>query len=415
MITEVIMPKLGQTMEEGLLVEWFKQEGDGVERGDLLYTLESDKATLDVEATFRGYLRTILVEEGESVPVLTVVALITKTPDEDIEGYQPAAPVEPVEADEQVETGEGTTVTTAAAGTVAASPRARRVAREKGVDLSRVTGTGEGGRIVEKDIEAFLAAGEEPAAAASPPEVSPTEIPQVEVKDTVPLTGLRGIIAERMASSAHSTARVTLVSEVDATALVEFREHLKKEVSGQWGFIPGYTELLSAAVTRALKEFPWMNARLSADGMTIEHLKEINLGIAVDTDRGLLVLVVRNAGEKSLRTFGTELAGMVERALAGRSLPDDLTGGTFTITNLGAFGIDAFTPVINPPEAAVLGVGRIQSKPVVEGDEIVIRQMLTLSLVFDHRLMDGAPAARFLERVTDLIREPEELLERGDG
>lgn len=415
MITEVIMPKLGQTMEEGLLVEWFKQEGDGVERGDLLYTLESDKATLDVEATFRGYLRTILVEEGESVPVLTVVALITKTPDEDIEGYQPAAPVEPVEADEQVETGEGTTVTTAAAGTVAASPRARRVAREKGVDLSRVTGTGEGGRIVEKDIEAFLAAGEEPAAAASPPEVSPTEIPQVEVKDTVPLTGLRGIIAERMASSAHSTARVTLVSEVDATALVEFREHLKKEVSGQWGFIPGYTELLSAAVTRALKEFPWMNARLSADGMTIEHLKNINLGIAVDTDRGLLVLVVRNAGEKSLRTFGTELAGMVERALAGRSLPDDLTGGTFTITNLGAFGIDAFTPVINPPEAAVLGVGRIQSKPVVEGDEIVIRQMLTLSLVFDHRLMDGAPAARFLERVTDLIREPEELLERGDG
>lgn len=415
MITEVIMPKLGQTMEEGLLVEWFKQEGDGVERGDLLYTLESDKATLDVEATFRGYLRTILVEEGESVPVLTVVALITKTPDEDIEVYQPAAPVEPVEADEQVETGEGTTVTTAAAGTVAASPRARRVAREKGVDLSRVTGTGEGGRIVEKDIEAFLAAGEEPAAAASPPEVSPTEIPQVEVKDTVPLTGLRGIIAERMASSAHSTARVTLVSEVDATALVEFREHLKKEVSGQWGFIPGYTELLSAAVTRALKEFPWMNARLSADGMTIEHLKNINLGIAVDTDRGLLVLVVRNAGEKSLRTFGTELAGMVERALAGRSLPDDLTGGTFTITNLGAFGIDAFTPVINPPEAAVLGVGRIQSKPVVEGDEIVIRQMLTLSLVFDHRLMDGAPAARFLERVTDLIREPEELLERGDG
>lgn len=414
MITEVIMPKLGQTMEEGLLVEWFKQEGDGVERGDLLYTLESDKATLDVEATLRGYLRTILVEEGESVPVLTVVALITKTPDEDIEGYQPAVPVEPVEAGEQVEIGDGTTVTAAAAGTVAASPRARRVAREKDVDLSRVTGTGEGGRIVEEDIVAFLAAREEPAA-ASPPEVSPTEIPQVEVTATVPLTGLRGIIAERMASSAHSTARVTLVSEVDATALVEFRERLKKNVSEQWGFTPGYTELLSAAVTRALKEFPWMNARLSADGMTIEHLKEINLGVAVDTDRGLLVLVVKNAGEMSLRTLGTELAGMVERALAGRSLPDDLTGGTFTITNLGAFGIDAFTPVINPPEAAVLGVGRIQAKPVVEGDEIVIRQMLTLSLVFDHRLMDGAPAARFLERVADLIREPENLLKRGDG
>ena len=398
MITELIMPKLGQTMEEGLLVEWFKQEGDSVERGDLLYTLESDKATLDVEATFRGYLRTILVEEGESVPVLTVVALITKTPDEDIEGYQPAAPVEPVGAGEQVETGEGATVTAAAAGTVAASPRARRLAREKGVDLSRVTGTGEGGRIVEEDIEA-----------------TPTEIPQVEVTDTVPLTGLRGIIAERMASSAHSTARVTLVSEVDATALVEFREHLKKEVSGQWGFTPGYTELLGIAATRALTEFPWMNARLSADGMAIEHLKEINLGVAVDTDRGLLVLVVKNAGEKNLRTIGTELAGMVEKALAGRSLPDDLTGGTFTMTNLGAFGIDAFTPVINPPEAAVLGVGRIQSKPVVDGDEIVIRQMLTLSLVFDHRLMDGAPAAHFLERVADLIREPEKLLYRGDG
>jgi pyruvate dehydrogenase E2 component (dihydrolipoamide acetyltransferase) len=178
----------------------------------------------------------------------------------------------------------------------------------------------------------------------------------------------------------------------------------------EWGFAPGYNDLLGLIVTRALREFPYMNARLGEDGSSIEHLPSVNLGLAVDTERGLLVPVVRNAGQKGLRAIASEFRALVERARAGRSLPDDLAGGTFTITNLGMYDVDAFTPIINLPEAAILGVGRIQPKAVVREGQIVSRQMWTLSLVFDHRLVDGAPAARFLQRIKQLIENPYLLL-----
>jgi pyruvate dehydrogenase E2 component (dihydrolipoamide acetyltransferase) len=232
-------------------------------------------------------------------------------------------------------------------------------------------------------------------------------VPAVE---SVPLTGLRRIIAERMAASDQATARVTLVTEADATAFVEAREQLKADVADEWGFAPGYNDLLGIIVARALREFPYMNARLSADGQAIERLPVVNLGMAVDTERGLLVPVIRDADRKGLRAFGAKFRALVERARAGKSLPDDLTGGTFTITNLGMHEVDAFTPIINLPEAAILGVGRIQPKPVVRDGEIVVRQMWTLSLVFDHRLVDGAPAARFLQRIKQLIESPYLLL-----
>ena len=177
-----------------------------------------------------------------------------------------------------------------------------------------------------------------------------------------------------------------------------------------WGFAPGYNDLLGLIVARALREFPYMNARLSADGGSIEQLAYVNLGMAVDTERGLLVPVIRAADQKGLRAFGTEFRALVERARSGRSLPDDLSGGTFTITNLGMYDIDAFTPIINLPEAAILGVGRILPKPVVRDGEIVARKMWTLSLTFDHRLVDGAPAARFLQRIKQLIENPYLLL-----
>ena len=220
------------------------------------------------------------------------------------------------------------------------------------------------------------------------------------------MTGLRGIIAERMSASHAETAPVTLVTEADATELVKVRDGLKATVSEEWGFAPGYNDLLGLIVARALGEFPYMNARLSRDRKAIERLPTVNLGIAVDSERGLLVPVIRGAGSKGLRALGTEFRTLMERARAGKSLPDDLSGGTFTITNLGMYDIDAFTPLINLPEAAILGAGRIQPKPVVRDDEIVVRQMWTLSLVFDHRLVDGAPAARFLQRVKQLVENP---------
>jgi pyruvate dehydrogenase E2 component (dihydrolipoamide acetyltransferase) len=227
------------------------------------------------------------------------------------------------------------------------------------------------------------------------------------VLERIPLKGVRAVIAERMAASARTVARVTLVMDADATEFVAARERLKARVSEAWGFAPGYNDLLVMAVAQALRQFPYMNARLAADA--IEHLARIDVGMAVDTDRGLLVPVVRNADQKSLRQIGTELRQMVDRARKGRSLPDDF-GGTFTITSLGPLDVDAFTPVINYPEAAILGVGRIAPRPVVRDDQIVARKMMTLSLAFDHRITDGAPAARFLKHVKELIEEPFLLL-----
>jgi pyruvate dehydrogenase E2 component (dihydrolipoamide acetyltransferase) len=275
-----------------------------------------------------------------------------------------------------------------------ATPVAQRMAADMGVDLHEVTGSGPGGRIIKQDV----------ARAALPTPAFAQPLPVADVLERVPLKGVRGIIAERMAASVHTTARVTLAMEVDATEFVAARERLKVRVSQEWGFTPGYNDLLAKVVAVALRQFPYMNARLAPDA--VELLAHVNIGMAVDTERGLLVPVVKDVDRKSLRQFGEEFRRMVDGARAGRSLPDDLSGGTFTITNLGMYDIDAFTPVINLPEAAILGVGRIAPKAVPRGDEIVIRQMWTLSLVFDHRLVDGAPAARFLQMIKALIEDP---------
>jgi pyruvate dehydrogenase E2 component (dihydrolipoamide acetyltransferase) len=292
-----------------------------------------------------------------------------------------------------------------------ATPMALKVAADLGVDLATVTGTGVGGKITREDVEAAAAAARPAAPAVSVPtavSVPAFKLPAAEVASTVPLSGLRGIIAERMAFSAHTAARVTLVTEVDATAFVEARTRLKEAVSEEWGFAPGYTDLLVLIVARALREHPYVNARLNGD--VIERLAHVNVGVAVDAERGLLVPVLRDADQLGLCELGTRFREVVGRAREGKSLPDELSGGTFTITNLGMFDIDAFTPVMNPPELAILGVGRIQPKPVVLEGEVVVRQMVTLSLAFDHRLVDGAPAARFLQRIKRLMENPYLLL-----
>jgi pyruvate dehydrogenase E2 component (dihydrolipoamide acetyltransferase) len=391
---------------------------------------------LEVEATARGFLRKILVPEGQTVAVLTVVAIMTRNANEDISEYQVVKKPKPKVPEVAAELAAPEPVQ--AAGRILASPRARKTAREKGVDLALVTGTGPSERIVEEDVLAYLASrpratpvaakaaealGVDLAAvsgsgvsgrvmkadveAVARPPAPPEEMPAIE---SVPLTGLRRIIAERMAASDAQTARVTLVTEADATAFVKAREQLKASVTDEWGFAPGYNDLLGLIVARALREFPYMNARLSADGSAIERLPTVNLGLAIDTERGLLVLVIRDADRKGLRAFGTEFRALVERARIGKSLPDDLSGGTFTLTNLGMYEVDAFTPIINLPEAAILGAGRIQPQAVVRDGQIVARHMWTLSLVFDHRLVDGAPAARFLQRIKQFIENPYLLL-----
>jgi len=460
MAHQVIMPKLGQTMEEGTIVEWFKREGDAVQRGEVLFMVETDKATLESESPTRGFLRKILIPAGTTVPVLTPVAILTRTADEEISELRvggselgvegPAAAEEtPQPETVQLETAERAT------GRIFASPRARMRAREVGVELRSVAGTGPNGRIVERDVLAYVE--RQPKAtpvarkmaaelgidlvaltgsgvggkitqedvervhkALAPTLALPRDqgreaalapaivLPPAEVAGTTPLSGLRGIIARRMALSAQATARVTLINEADATAFVEVRTRLKATVTEEWGFAPGYSDLLGLMVARALREFPYMNARLN--GEVIERLAHVNLGLAVDTERGLLVPVLRDADGMGLRAFGTQFRELLARAREGKSLPDDLAGGTFTITNLGMYGVDAFTPIINPPEAAVLGVGRIQPRPVVREGEVVVRQVVILSLTFDHRLVDGAPAAQFLQRIVQYVENPYLLL-----
>jgi pyruvate dehydrogenase E2 component (dihydrolipoamide acetyltransferase) len=291
----------------------------------------------------------------------------------------------------------------AAAAQAKISPLAQRMASVEGVDISHLSGSGPGGRIVKEDVaRAITPQAPEPAAVHPPVPLASAGLN--EVVERIPLKGVRALIADRMGASVHTTARVTLVTEVDATEFVSARSRIKNKVEKDWGFAPGYNDLLAKIVSQALRTHPYMNARLTAEA--IEVLGTINIGMAVDTERGLLVPVIRNADQKTLRQFGSEFRAMVDRARIGRALPDDLSGGTFTITNLGMYEIDAFTPVINLPEAAILGVGRIAPKPVVVDGAVVVRQMVTLSLVFDHRLVDGAPAARFLQTIKRLVEEP---------
>jgi len=484
MVTEVIMPVLGETMNEGTVVEWLKQEGQPVRRGEVLFTVESDKATLEVEAPADGFLRQILVPAGTTVPVLTVVGLITRTADEPLEESANRQIGEP--ANQQIGKSANQQAISAPplplspsplpprppapAARLFASPRARKLAREKGIDLALVSGSGPDGRIVERDVAAYLAAlpavtpvarrmaeqagldlrtvqGSGPggritkedveralAAALAPvvpappaAPVPPTPLPPLapapptpaaaaETIAEVPLIGVRAVIARRMAESHRTTAPVTLTTEADATEFVVVRERLKASLADELGFNLGYNDLLIKLVARALREFPYMNVRLEGDGSAdltagvIRQLAQVHVALAVDTERGLLVPVVRDADRKGLAEIAREVRELVERARIGKALPDELSGSTFTITNLGAYEVDAFTPIINLPETAILGVGRIKPRPAVVDGQVYVRQTMWLSLTFDHRLVDGAPAARFLQRIRQLVEEPYLLL-----
>jgi pyruvate dehydrogenase E2 component (dihydrolipoamide acetyltransferase) len=444
-IKEVIIPKLGQTMETGTIVEWLKQEGDPVARGEVLFSLDSDKATLEVESPGKGYLRKILVPSGIEKPVLTVIGLITKSLDEDISGYKAKEPS--VLSEDKTEERETTEIAEVSAetaqqkveeslsGRIFISPRAKKLATEKGLRIAEITGSGPNGRIVEHDVLKYIellpkvtpvakrvadqtgvdlrkvvATGyggritkHDVEAAKIQFTASATSISASGTTNT-PLSGVRAIIARRMFEGHKTTAPVTLTTEADATDLVTMRERLKISLAKELGFNLGYNDLLIKIVAYALREFPYMNARL--EGEVIQQLSEVHIGLAVDTERGLIVPVVRDADRKGIKEIAQELRNVIDRVRTNTVVPDELSGSTFTITNLGMYDIDAFTPIINMPETAILGVGRIKKRPAVVDGQVIARQMIWLSLTFDHRLVDGAPAARFLQRVKQLVEEP---------
>jgi pyruvate dehydrogenase E2 component (dihydrolipoamide acetyltransferase) len=449
------LPMLGQTMEEGTITKWLKGEGDYVRRGDIIAEVMTDKANLEVDATFEGYLRKILVAEGETVPVNAPIAIVSKTPDEDISPLlTPGARTEPQPSAAQVKTtdtvrGEPTRAELLSVPTAAAteerlfiSPRARRLAQEKGVPLHALAGRGTGpqGRILERDVESVwqemmstrprvtplaekvaAEAGVNVAAVAGTgvggrvtkedvlrATAPPTTTAPPAGAQVLKLSGLRKLVAENVVKGFFSAPPVTLVVEVDMTECVRLREQLLPEVEKAYGVRLTYTDLLVKAVARALREFPMMNATLQEDQIFLHP--EINIGVAVAVEDGLLVPVVKNADRKTLGEISRELRELAERARAGKSTPDDLSGGTFTMTNLGAYDVELFNPVLVPGQTGILGVGRIAEKPAIREGQVVARHLMNLCLTFDHRVLDGAPAARFLQRVKQLLESPMLLL-----
>ncbi|MCC7161972.1 MAG: 2-oxo acid dehydrogenase subunit E2 [Anaerolineae bacterium] len=398
MTTEILMPKLGLTMTEGTIQRWLIQEGQAVRVGTVLFEIETEKATNEIEAQVEGILARIVAHEGEIVPVGQVVGYIV-APGHVLEdgpaSLSVQAPISSNAINASVdERRRLTTVESERAvpptGELKASPAAKRVAKELDVDLARVQGSGPGGRILEEDVRRH-------AERARPePPASPSET-------RVPFTGVRRLIADRMVTSLQTSAQVTLMRQVDATLFVQWRNDLNAARSAKDQV--SFNDLLAHLVARALHDHPAINGRLEND--TIVHSTDIHIGIAVDTDRGLVVPVIKDAGTKNLDEIVTERNRLIGQIQQNRITPDELSGSTFTISNLGALGVDAFTPVLNPPECGILGVGRIIPLPVVMGEPrgVVIRERMTLSLTFDHRLVDGAPAARFLARVTELIEQ----------
>ncbi len=397
MPVDIVVPPLSQTMDTVVLVEWMKEAGDQVERGENLFAIETEKAILEIESPASGVLRQVLVEPGTEVEVGEKIGTITGAGESlsDQEETEPAV-AQDAAPPPAISTAPGTAAGAAVERRerpaeqeqrILSSPRARRLAKQEAVDLAVLAGSGSEGMIVERDVEEYLSKQGRAGAAGQPVTMSP----------------LRQIIARRMLESHQTTAPVTLTREVDATELVHLREQLLEDLTDE-DVRPTYTDLLISLVARCLRRHPALNAR--RDGANIIVGEQVHIAMAVDTERGLLVPVIRDADCKELSELTRERAELVRRATDGNATPEQLIGGTFTITNLGALGIDAFTPIINLPQVAVLGVGRIRPAPAVHEGELCIRHLMHLSLTFDHRVVDGAPAAHFLQDLAELIEEP---------
>jgi pyruvate dehydrogenase E2 component (dihydrolipoamide acetyltransferase) len=434
---DVFMPRLSDTMEEGVLSQWVKHEGDQVRKGDVLAVIETDKAAMDMEAYDEGVLTKVLVAEGASVPIGTPIAVIG-------EAVTETAALSPVPAPDQTERAvvppppaPAPPAVASPAGRLPASPLARKLARERGIDLATVPGSGPGGRIVRADIEQAArqrgaaplpqpaaATGPERPAPGNPPAAPPASpspftavTPQPALAATtplapaadaveIPLTTVRRLTAQRLAASAREAPHFYLTVVAAADQLLAFRA----QANGRRGADVKITvtDLLTRACATALTARPEVNA--SWDETRILRHRQVNIGVAVAIDDGLIVPVIRDADRKTLTEIAREAHDLTARARARRLTPDELSGGTFTISNLGMYGIRQFTAVINPPQAAILAVGEAVRQPVVQGDQVTIATTMTLTLSIDHRAVDGATAAGFLTRLKELIEQPLDIV-----
>lgn len=436
MPTNVIMPKIAESIFEGTLTKWLKREGDVVKADEPLFEISTDKVDTEIPSPASGVLSKILVKEGQTVPIQTVVAVIEeKAAAPAPAAPRPQAPVKEAPAPAMV----GAPAKEEAveeAGVVFASPLVRKLAKDYGIDLKQITGTGYKGRITKEDVEAFVQAKQKAAAKPAeapapakpveapvpvkPPEApkAPAEVREIAVPEgvgpaakiplvitgpteTVTMTPMRKKIAEHMVLSKRISAHVLTVFEADLSKVTALREREKDYYETVYETKLTYTAFFAAAAVTALKEFPIINC--SVDGDKIVYKKYINLGIAVALPDGLIVPVIRNAEEKSFLGLVRAINDLAERARTKKLTVDDVQGGTFTITNPGIFGGLFGAPIINQPQVAIMGVGGIQKRPVVVNDAIAIRPMVYLTLSFDHRVVDGADADRFMARVKQIL------------
>ena len=432
MANEVILPMLGETMNEGTIVSWQKVEGETVRRGEVLFTVESDKATLEVEAPASGVLRKILVPAGTTVPVLGVIGWIADTMNEPVPDAGGVAPAGSAPAPPTERAGEGVLQASppvAQVGKVFASPRARRVARERGLDLSRVRPSGSAGRVVERDVLSALVVTEArstPIAERVARELGvdlagvvgtgrsglitrqdverAALAPKTAAPELQPLTRTQRLMAERMTASFTTAPHFYLHVEVNARALLTLRQELLAAVEAEAHVRLTVTDILIRLCALALVKHPLALAQWTPDGL--RSAGGVNIGVATDTPGGLLVPVIRDVDRLGLAEIARRRTELVDRARAGKSTLQDFEHGAFTLTNLGMFRVDSFEAILNPPQAAILAVGRIKDRPVAADGQLVIAPTMNLVLSVDHRVLDGAAAARLLDDLVELVETP---------
>ena len=416
MATAIIMPRQGQSVESCIITAWAKKVGDTVQEGDILFSYETDKSSFDEPSTVNGTILAILREEGDEVPCLENVCVIGE-PGEDISaltgGAAPAAeaaPAAPAAVEEKAAAPVAATVTATAPSGDKVSPRARNLAEKTGADLSRATATGPDGRVIERDVQAVLDAGyqkAEKAAEAVAPTAAPVVAAAPEYED-VKLTNIRKVIAKSMHASLANSAQLTLNTSFDATKIMAYRASLKNAAEKMGLANITLNDIVLFAVSRTLLEFKELNAHFLDD--SIRYFKNVQLGVAVDTERGLMVPTVRNANCLSLNEISLEAKALIKEAQSGKISPDKLQGGSFTVTNLGSMGIESFTPVLNPPQVGILGVCTITRRIRTVNGQDVSYPAMGLSLTFDHRAIDGAPAAKFLQALCNNLENFDLLL-----
>ena len=388
MAVRLKLAALGHTMERGKVLEWYAAEGGRIELGAPLYSVETDKATVDVEAPAAGVLLRIDADVDREYPVGATLAWIGESGEDlpDRTDETVAAP-EAVSDDQRV------------------TPVARRLAERRGVDADRLEGTGPGGRVTKEDVQRAVDAGTAP-----PLEKKASGEPE---HDVIPLTAIRRVTAERLSAHWSGAPQVTEGIDIDMTDMRAFRNASRSEWRAAYGLVPSLNDILLKAVAAALEAHPALNSAF-VDG-EVHRYREVNLGVAVDVEDGLVVPVLRNAGRLGLGEIATAAADLAERAKTGKLSVPDFEGATFTVSNLAALGVDWFTPVLNPPQCAILGVGRMRRMPAVVRNEAAVRDIATFVLTFDHRALDGAPAARFLARLKRLLESPDPALFAGAG